>query len=97
MKRVAFHPEADTEVIESAHWYDSQKPGLGASFLDEIEAAVARISATPEAFGTVTGDIRMHLLHRFPYGIVYRVEADRIFVIAVMHLHREPRCWEHRA
>jgi toxin ParE1/3/4 len=96
MKRVVFHPEADLEVVQSADWYDSEKPGLGASFLDEIDAALRRISATPDAFGTLTRDIRMHLLHHFPYGIVYRVEADRILVIAVMHLHREPHYWEHR-
>ena len=96
MKPVVFHPEADAEVIDAADWYDGRLRGLGADFLDEIDAAVSRISDTPEAFGIVTDDIRRHLLHRFPFGVLYRVEADRIFVLAVMHLHREPHYWERR-
>lgn len=96
MNPVVFHPEADAEVIESAKWYESRVPDLGASFLDEVDAALSRISSAPEAFGTVLRQIRMHLLHRFPYGIIYRVETDRILVIAVMHLHRDPNYWQGR-
>ena len=28
---------------------------------------------------------------KFPYGLVYRVEPNRIYIIAVMHLHRPAR------
>ena len=96
MTRIVFHPAAGAEVIESAEWYQSRVPDLGASFLDEVDAAISRIASAPEAFGKVLHDIRMHLLHRFPYGIIYRVETDRIFVIAVMHLHRDPNYWKGR-
>ncbi|MCX6842316.1 MAG: type II toxin-antitoxin system RelE/ParE family toxin, partial [candidate division WOR-3 bacterium] len=30
---------------------------------------------------------------RFPYGLVYGQEADAIVIVAVAHLHREPRYW----
>jgi len=31
--------------------------------------------------------LRRLLVPKFPYGLLYRVEPDRIYVIAVMHLH----------
>ncbi|KOR28141.1 plasmid stabilization protein, partial [Achromatium sp. WMS1] len=35
---------------------------------------------------------------RFPYGILYRetLDANGIFIIAVMNLHRKPGYWKYR-
>ncbi|NQU26404.1 MAG: type II toxin-antitoxin system RelE/ParE family toxin [Candidatus Nealsonbacteria bacterium] len=96
MKRVVFHPEAKAELVTAARWYDAQKQGLGRELREEAEAAVSRILAAPEAFGSVRDGERCHQLHRFPYGIVYRVESGRIHIVAVMHLHRDPQYWEDR-
>ena len=30
---------------------------------------------------------------RFPYGVMYGIDEDTIIVIAVAHLHRDPRYW----
>ncbi|MDO8094347.1 MAG: hypothetical protein Q6360_12795 [Candidatus Brocadiales bacterium] len=38
-------------------------------------------------------NLRRCLLSRFPYGLIYGVDADAIIVVAVSHLHREPRYW----
>jgi toxin ParE1/3/4 len=96
MTRVVYHPYADAEIIAAAEWYDKQQPGLGARFLDEVDAGLSRIRRAPEAFGVVVRNVRQHILHRFPFGIVYRVDPDRIYVLAVMHLHRKPMYWRNR-
>jgi hypothetical protein len=36
------------------------------------------------------------LLTRFPYGVIYGLEGDTIIVVAVAHLHRQPRYWADR-
>lgn len=96
MNRIVIHPDADTEIIAATQWYDEQRAGLGSEFLDEFEAALARIRLAPETYGVLINRIRQHKLHRFPFAVVYRVESDRIFVLAVMHLHRDPDYWRHR-
>jgi hypothetical protein len=96
MSLVVFHPEADAEVVEAAVWYDGQERGLGSDFLDEVDAALGHIRNSPEAFGRISGEIRCHLLHRFPYGILYQIQSVRIYIVAVMHLHRDPNYWTHR-
>ncbi len=41
----------------------------------------------------VRGELRRYLLRRFPYGIIYHAATERIFVLVVMHLRREPDYW----
>jgi hypothetical protein len=33
------------------------------------------------------------LVKRFPYGIIYRVDGQEVFIAAVMHLKRHPDYW----
>lgn len=35
-----FHPEAELEVIEYAAWYESEVPGLGLDFGEEVERVI---------------------------------------------------------
>ena len=41
--------------------------------------------------------VRPAKLRRFPYVVYYRVLADRIEVLAVLHGSRDPRIWQGRA
>ena len=96
MMPVILHAEADQEVLDAVDWYERETRGVGAEFLDELDAAIARVAAAPEAFGILSEDVRCHRLHRFPYGVLYQIQPDRIFVVAVMHLHRDPDYWKDR-
>lgn len=35
---VTFRPEAEADLEDAAVWYESQRTGLGHSFLDEVES-----------------------------------------------------------
>jgi plasmid stabilization system protein ParE len=97
MMPVEVHPEASAEVSDSASWYEARTTGLGAAYLDQVQAALRCVAESPLAFGFLKTPWRIHRVHRFPYGVVYRVASDRVFVIAVMHLHRRPDYWASRA
>jgi len=43
MRRVAFHPEADNEVIEAALYYETRSAGLGFSFLIELDSSIEQV------------------------------------------------------
>ncbi len=32
-------------------------------------------------------------MRRFPYGLIYRIQSDRVVIVAVMHLKRRPFYW----
>ena len=39
MKSVRFHPEAETEMIEAAAYYETQLPDLGRRFLESVRGS----------------------------------------------------------
>jgi plasmid stabilization system protein ParE len=88
---------AQNEIDDAVSWYESQSAGLGTRFLDELDRSIRRIMSYPFSCPEIEPDIRRCLLARFPYGIIYGADSDTIVVVAVAHLHREPRYWIHRA
>lgn len=47
--KLIYHPDAETELIEAARYYESRVPTLGVQFLDEADIAVTMIAAAPNA------------------------------------------------
>jgi plasmid stabilization system protein ParE len=96
MTPVRFHPDAESEMIEAAVWYESQQVGLGKRYLVSVQDGLNHIQLNPELYTPVEGDVRRCLIKTFPFGILFRLHHDAIEVIAVMHLHREPDYWKQR-
>jgi plasmid stabilization system protein ParE len=92
----AFHPEAEAEFLEAIAYYEERTPGLGLDFSTEVRTAIQRILAYPLAWQVLEGEIRRALVHRFPYGVLYAAEENRIWIVAVMNLHRQPEYWQER-
>jgi plasmid stabilization system protein ParE len=92
----SFHPEAEKEFNDAIEYYEDLEPGLGYDFALEVHSAIKRSVDFPKAWAGLDGDVRRSLVRRFPYGILYSEEKDGIFVVAVMHLHREPGYWKRR-
>jgi hypothetical protein len=92
----AFHPEAEAEFHGAIDYYEECESGLGEDFAIEVHTAIQNILTYPEAWPTLEGDIRRCLTSRFPYGVVYSIETEGVFILAVMHLHRHSDYWKHR-
>jgi plasmid stabilization system protein ParE len=91
--KIRFLKTAQSEVDDAFSWYASQTHGLGTQFLDDLDRAVRRIVAFPFANTEIEEGLRRCLLTKFPYGIIYGIDSETIIVVAVAHLHREPRYW----
>jgi plasmid stabilization system protein ParE len=92
----SFHPHAEKELEEVEKYYDNIREELGDRFRAETEMAISRILDFPNAWQRLSQNTRRRSLKTFLYGIVYRVKADEIRILAVMHLHREPGYWTDR-
>lgn len=88
--------EAELDLADAALWYEAQSPGLGHQFLDEVLAAFNTIAEMPLACQIVYRNSRRFLIHRFPFGIYYRIDGDIIIVVAIMHSSRNPGSWKGR-
>lgn len=89
-------PEAEDDLHDAATWYDLQQPGLGDAFLRSVDAGFARVQREPMSFPCDESGFHSALLHRFPYTVRFRVQDDRIEVVAVWHGRRDPEGWKAR-
>jgi plasmid stabilization system protein ParE len=93
MKTVRFLRPAELEMLDAAHYYELQAAGLGLDFLDKIDSAIQDITEDPMRWPVIRSHIRRRLIHRFPYGLIYRIDPDEVLILATMHLHRHPDYW----
>ena len=94
--RLVAEPRADLDVAAAYQWYESERPGLGRQFLDQLEAAYDRIAQDPVGYQDLESGIRRVLLRRFPYAVYFAVESDVVVVLAVLHVSRNPAEWQRR-
>jgi plasmid stabilization system protein ParE len=89
--KVRFLAVAQKELNDAVVWYNNQGKGLGREFLDELDRAVRRVVTYPLSSPEIDPGLRRCLLARFPYGLIYGVDGDTVIVVAIAHLHRNPR------
>ena len=95
--RLEYRPEAFADVAEAFLWYESQRPGLGDQFENEVGGTIGLVAAMPEAAPIVLGRLRRALVHRFPFAIYYTIEGTVLEIRAVLHTSRDPNEWRRRA
>lgn len=90
--RARIEPQARDELREAKLWYEAQRMGLGAEFIDAIQATVKRIQESPHSFPFQAGssDVRRAFVERFPYVVVYLVHKSVVRILVVAHQHRDP-------
>ena len=93
---VGFHPLAAEELAEAAQFYEGRALGLGRRFLDAAERTAQLVAEHPALGSPSGGTVRSLAVPQFPYAMVYRVESDRLFIVAVAHLRRRPKYWAGR-
>lgn len=96
-QQLILRQEAERDLSEAHAWYEERVPGLGSDFLVVVERALESIQENPAQFPLIYRDVRRALLSRFPYGVFFVWEAQRISVLAVMHAAREPAKWRRRS
>ncbi len=94
--RVIFDKLAKEELNDGIEYYEIEVDGLGGKFKDEVKRVINIISNMPQIGSPESNNIRKYILHKFPYKILYSIENDHIYIVAIAHMHREPRYWINR-
>ncbi|WP_394753440.1 type II toxin-antitoxin system RelE/ParE family toxin [Crenothrix sp.] len=95
--RIHFRPEAESDIEEAATWHGQQPSDPGNELLDENLSICQIISENPNLYPIIHKQTRPAVIHRFPFGIYYRIEKELIVVVvAVMHGSRHAKRWQKR-
>lgn len=94
--KMEFLEEARFELDEAVDFYNQELPGLGKRILQEVLNAIERIAQFPNARHPLSANTRRCQTRAFPYGLIYSELENRILIIAVSNLHRNPTHWQDR-
>lgn len=69
--KLIFTSGAEADIKESYIWYESQQPGLGEKFVDEIDYLATRMLKDHGHFPEVLQNIRKANLKKFPFSVFF--------------------------
>jgi toxin ParE1/3/4 len=93
MLPLVFIKEALFDVEEIVLWYEEHREGLSYDFELCLEVGLHEIHRNPQAFQKRYKSVKIRFIQRFPYGIHYIVEENKIIVLGVFHTSRSPKNW----
>jgi hypothetical protein len=88
--KLRFTTAAETDLAAALMFYETQAAGLGSKMLAGVNEACSNLLLFPGSGRAAFGNMKKTKIARFPFGIVYRVEAELIVVYAVVDLRRDP-------
>ncbi|MBI5055923.1 MAG: type II toxin-antitoxin system RelE/ParE family toxin [Nitrospirae bacterium] len=94
--KIRFFAPAEAEFLDAVSYYNTQSEGLGYEFAAEVNRTIQRIIQYPAAWAKLSERTRRCRTNKFPYGVIYQVRDETLFIVAVMHLSREPQTWKSR-
>ena len=86
-------PEAFREYQEAYDWYAKQDLQAAEDFDAELQAALAKLTQDPTFGLPIDNHHFFYRLKRFPYFVVFRLERNLLWVVAVSHNRRDPAYW----
>ncbi len=94
---VGFHPAAEEEFRAAASYYEDRIAGLGEELILEIERTCGLLEEYPDLGPRLDPVLRRHVLRRFPFALIYRVDGSVLRIIALAHESRRPGYWRPRS
>jgi plasmid stabilization system protein ParE len=96
--KVEYAETARRQIRNIAMDYARERRSLGADFVFSVDDAVSKLLENPRIGARLAGVQRRILLGRFPYLLVYEIDArnDRILVNCISHQRRHPDHWRGR-
>jgi hypothetical protein len=94
---VIFATEVWEEVETARTYYESEVDELGKAFVLTISQSIDEIKQYPTASRIIKSPYRRFLTPRFPFGIIYRIEHDTLYITAISHLRKRPFYWDDRS
>jgi len=89
-RRLIFHPKVEEDLDAIVAHYAVLDPALPGRFRARLMEQVERIELFPESGAILFELYRRALLKRFPYMAVYLAGDDRLDLLAVVGVQRDP-------
>jgi plasmid stabilization system protein ParE len=87
--RVRVRPEAELDLLVASGWYEAQRQGLGAEFIEDLSLVIASLAHNALLYAELAEGVRRVFARRFPYAVSYQVLGNEVIVISILHMRRQ--------
>lgn len=84
---------AALHVLDAQRYYEQQRPGLGAAFIDRFDECVQNICNAPLLHPVRFRTYRRGLMDQFPYLVFYGYDGTEVTIYGVIHSARSRSSW----
>ena len=91
-----FLAAASADFVDAVRHYRERSAPVARRFADEVRRNLDVLVERPHTCPVVRGEVRVKVLRRFPFSLLFMIEDERVVVVAVMHPRRRPDYWHHR-
>src|SRR6266478_222332 len=88
---VVFLLSAERDLQEAYNWVEEHRQGREQFFLQDVDLRLEHLKRFPLIGRLYRGRYRRLLIPRYPFGIFYVVESNRIVIHAVLDLRQVPK------
>ena len=89
-----YNPLARLEFIQATEYCRNISPDLKQAFKNAFVEALEEITQFPEAWSKIARTpARGKQISGYPYTIIYLLEPDAVYIVAIVHQRREPLYW----
>lgn len=94
-EKYKLNPEAITDILESAKYYEEISPKIADEFINDVFSKMDQLSKRPNSHSIYFEQTRKASLTKFPFNIIYTISRPIIIVLAIWHKKRVER-WKIR-
>ena len=88
--RLIFHPGTEADIADIVGFYAQRDRALPAKFRARLSEEIDGVLLFPHAGMMLFEEYRRVQLRRFPFMVVYLVSDHTIYVLAIVHVRRDP-------
>ena len=81
--RLIVTDEAVDDLRRARAWYESQARTAGDQLAVAVARAIDKIVDRPNAYPEIEPGVRRILCEKFPYKVIYTIEAGTLFVLGI--------------
>jgi hypothetical protein len=94
--KIIFYEEAYEELEYAIDFYNEISPSLADKFKKSISDKINQIKLFPFSCQKFFNQYRKCILLKFPYAIIYTIENNNIYIIAIANTNKKPFYWKKR-
>jgi toxin ParE1/3/4 len=84
-------------LLNAVEYYRERSSELARDFYEELNRAIEDLLEFPESSPVIHPiGVRRKVLQRFPYDVLYTVDPDVLYIVAIAHQKRRPDYWLQR-